>query len=122
MGTDGLWDVTSNEKVAKLCTKTFQYFPINEEDAQSLSSNDTDSSARSTDRSCKLNFKYRYISAAQDLVMFARGKSKENNGRNWKTAEDRPATVDDISVFVIPLKGYQDAHLQWKTKITSNSQ
>lgn len=113
MGTDGLWDVTSNEKVAELCTKAFQYFPINQEKDPESQSNQNDN-LRSTDKNSKLNFKYRYISAAQDLVMFARGKSKENNGRNWKTVEDRQATIDDISVFVVPLSGYRKEYLKWK--------
>lgn len=128
MGTDGLWDVTSNEMVASLCAKTFQYFPINEQEdenaqcSSSSSSSGAGDTARSKDRSGKLNFKYRYISAAQDLVMYARGKMKDNNARVWKTVDGTAATMDDISVFVIPLKGYQTANLKWKTKLTLNSQ
>jgi hypothetical protein len=91
MGTDGLWDVTSNEKAAETVQKSLDHFPAN--DVQ--------------------RFKYRYISAAQDLVMQSRGKSKER-GKGWKTADNRTATIDDISVFVIPLKPYRQEFLKWK--------
>jgi len=30
MGTDGLWDVTSNERVAEIITKSFKQFPTDE--------------------------------------------------------------------------------------------
>ncbi|UYV79161.1 PPM1J [Cordylochernes scorpioides] len=88
MGTDGLWDVTSNQKVAEVVFKALEHFPA--EDNQ--------------------RFKYRYISAAQDLVMSSRGKLRE---RNWKTSDNKLATIDDISVFVIPLLPYLQEYLQW---------
>lgn len=47
---------------------------------------------------------YRYVSAAQELVMHARGVSKSGS---WRTSEDKMASGDDISVFVIPLHCYQ---------------
>lgn len=53
----------------------------------------------------------RYTSAAQDLVMHSRGKLRE---RNWRTADNKLATIDDISVFVIPLRPYKEEHLQWE--------
>lgn len=56
--------------------------------------------------------KYRYISAAQDLVMYARGRHESCRG--WRTNDCKPATVDDITVFVIPLKQYRDEYLEWK--------
>lgn len=89
MGTDGLWDVTSNEKAAEVVQKSLDHFPAN--DAQ--------------------RYKYRYTSAAQDLVMHSRGKLRE---RHWRTADNRLATIDDISVFVIPLRPYKEEYLQWK--------
>ena len=78
--------------------------------------------------------KYRFISIAQELVMAARGKLVD---RNWKrkvpvenghshpmdsgksTAEHPqtqqvPATIDDISVFVIPILAYKEEYMQWK--------
>ncbi|XP_065351032.1 protein phosphatase 1H [Cloeon dipterum] len=87
MGTDGLWDVTSNERVAEIITKSFKQFPQDEN-----------------------RNKYRYTSAAQDLVMSSRGKLTE---RNWRTSEGKSATIDDISVFVIPIVDYKRDHSAW---------
>jgi hypothetical protein len=53
----------------------------------------------------------RYTSAAQDLVMHSRGKLYE---KNWKSAEGKAATIDDISVFVIPLAPYKEEYREWK--------
>lgn len=53
----------------------------------------------------------RYTSAAQDLVMHSRGKLYE---KNWKTADSKPATIDDISVFVIPLAPYKEEYMEWR--------
>jgi hypothetical protein len=39
--------------------------------------------------------------------MSARGKLKE---RNWKRANGTPATIDDISVFVIPILPYKEEY------------
>lgn len=89
MGTDGLWDVTSNERVAEVVARSLEQFPA--EDAA--------------------RYKYRFTSAAQDLVMSSRGKLGE---RSWRTSDDKQATIDDISVFVIPLSGYKEDYLQWK--------
>merc|ERR1712037_871645 len=57
--------------------------------------------------------KYRYISLAQDLVMAARGKMKE---RNWRRSAGGPATIDDISVFVIPVLPYKQEMLAAKSR------
>lgn len=43
--------------------------------------------------------------------MHSRGKLRE---RNWRTADNKLATIDDISVFVIPLRPYKEEHLQWE--------
>ncbi|RWS26620.1 Protein phosphatase 1H-like protein [Leptotrombidium deliense] len=91
MGTDGLWDITTNEKAVEIVQKSLEHFPAND-----------------TQR-----FKYRYISAAQDLVMHSRGKSKER-GKGWRTSDNSAATIDDISVFVIPLKPFRQEYLKWK--------
>ena len=40
----------------------------------------------------------------QDLVMAARGKLKE---RNWRRGNGDPATIDDITVLVIPILPYK---------------
>lgn len=89
MGTDGLWDVTSNERVAEVVSRSLEQFPA--EDAA--------------------RYRYRFTSAAQDLVMSSRGKLNE---RSWRTSDDKAATIDDISVFVIPLVGYKEDYMRWK--------
>ena len=90
MGTDGLWDVTTNDEAIEIVQKALDHFPVN--DSQ--------------------RFRYRYISAAQDLVMHSRGKSKQNG--TWVTSNSKLATIDDISTFVIPLKPYQQEYIKWK--------
>ena len=91
MATDGLWDVTSNESAAEVVSKALQHFPADDEQ----------------------RYKYRYISAAQDLVMASRGKQREK-GKGWRTVDNKVATIDDISVFVIPLKPYKEEYRKWK--------
>lgn len=94
MGTDGLWDVTSNERVAETVNRSLEQFPI-EDDAR---------------------YRYRFTSAAQDLVMSSRGKLNE---RSWRTSDNKSATIDDISVFVIPLAAYKEEYLNWKLEVES---
>lgn len=53
----------------------------------------------------------RFTSAAQDLVMHSRGKPE---GHNWQTSGGAPGTIDDISVFVIPLLPYKREWEAWK--------
>ncbi|XP_043093738.1 protein phosphatase 1H-like isoform X2 [Puntigrus tetrazona] len=74
MGTDGLWDVLSNEEVAETVTS----FLVN----------------------CDPDDLHRYTMAAQDLVMRARGVLREHG---WRISNDRLGSGDDISVYVIPL-------------------
>uniref|UniRef100_A0A8C6UXQ2 PPM-type phosphatase domain-containing protein n=1 Tax=Neogobius melanostomus TaxID=47308 RepID=A0A8C6UXQ2_9GOBI len=74
MGTDGLWDVLTNQEVAESVT-TF------------LSNCDPDDL-------------HRYTMAAQDLVMRARGVLRD---RGWRITNERLGSGDDISVFIIPL-------------------
>merc|ERR1712012_956792 len=90
LGTDGLWDVVSNDEVAAIVQRGLQAW-------------DNESKAG----------KYRYISLAQDLVMAARGKMKE---RNWRRSSGGLATIDDISVFVIPVLPYKQEVLAAKSK------
>jgi hypothetical protein len=52
--------------------------------------------------------------AAQDLVMHARGKLQE---RNWRMSDGKSATIDDISVFVIPLQGYKREYESWVSEV-----
>uniref|UniRef100_A0A3B5M8N5 PPM-type phosphatase domain-containing protein n=1 Tax=Xiphophorus couchianus TaxID=32473 RepID=A0A3B5M8N5_9TELE len=74
MGTDGLWDVLTNEEVTE-AVSTF------------LSNCDPDDL-------------HRYTMAAQDLVMRARGVLRD---RGWRITNERLGSGDDISVFIIPL-------------------
>ena len=50
----------------------------------------------------------------QDLVMAARGKLKE---RNWRRGNGDPATIDDITVFVIPILPYKHEYLGVQVRI-----
>ncbi|XP_064174991.1 protein phosphatase 1H [Anguilla rostrata] len=74
MGTDGLWDVLSNEEVSEAVAG----FLAN----------------------CDPDDLHRYTMAAQDLVMRARGVLKD---RGWRISNDRLGSGDDISVYIIPL-------------------
>lgn len=74
MGTDGLWDVLSNQEV----TEAITCFLGN----------------------CDPDDQHRYTMAAQDLVMRARGVLRD---RGWRIANDRLGSGDDISVYIIPL-------------------
>ncbi len=63
----------------------------------------------------------RHITIAQDLVMAARGKLVD---RNWKrnaggvsadgTQQTAAATIDDISVLVVPILAYKKEYAEWK--------
>ncbi|KAM8976735.1 protein phosphatase 1J [Pelodytes ibericus] len=74
MGTDGLWDVISNQEVADIVQSVF-------------TSHDSD-------------VPNRYSIVAQELIRRTRGGQKENS---WRLANGSQASVDDISVFVIAL-------------------
>ncbi|XP_029103638.1 protein phosphatase 1H isoform X3 [Scleropages formosus] len=76
MGTDGLWDVTTDREVADAVTSFLSC--------------------------CDPNDSMRYTLAAQDLLMRSRGVLKE---RGWRLPNDRLGSGDDITVFVIPLVG-----------------
>ncbi|XP_070967806.1 protein phosphatase 1H-like isoform X1 [Oncorhynchus clarkii lewisi] len=76
MGTDGLWDVTTDREVA-----------------------DTVSGFLSC---CEPTDPVRYTLAAQDLLMRSRGVLKE---RGWRLPNERLGSGDDITCYVIPLAG-----------------
>ncbi|XP_064161250.1 protein phosphatase 1H [Anguilla rostrata] len=76
MGTDGLWDVTTDREVADAVMGFLA--------------------------GCEPNDPMRYTLAAQDLLMRSRGVLKE---RGWRLPNDRLGSGDDITVFVIPLAG-----------------
>ncbi|XP_022104014.1 protein phosphatase 1H-like [Acanthaster planci] len=74
LATDGLWDILSNEKVVEIVMEVMLSFPPGD-------------------------YK-RYASAAQELIMAARGILKSNG---WRTKDGKPGSGDDISVFIVPL-------------------
>lgn len=88
MGSDGLFDVTSNTQAASVVRSSFTKM------------------TNSDDR--------KYMCAAQDLVNYARGKLKSaTTSRAWKKADGEVASVDDITAWVIPLLPYQLEFQQW---------
>ncbi|XP_046745962.1 protein phosphatase 1H isoform X1 [Diprion similis] len=94
IATDGLWDVVSDEEAANILRKTVA------PDTPSL--------------------EYRLTMGAQELVQAARGRLV---GRVWRGKVENPedkemkilpmASVDDISVLVVPLYPYLCEHKQW---------
>lgn len=87
MATDGLWDVLDIETVSKIVFSTLAKYPIE---------------------------KHRYTMAAQELVAKSRGRA--NDSGHWRLAESKAAaTVDDISVLVIPLYQYYKEYVEWRT-------
>ncbi|XP_060087201.1 protein phosphatase 1J isoform X2 [Heteronotia binoei] len=76
LGTDGIWDVTSNQEVANVVLDVLMRYEPNDP--------------------C------RYTMVAQELVIRSRGVLKD---RGWRLANDKLGSGDDISVFVIPLGG-----------------
>lgn len=86
MGTDGLWDVLENETVARITFETLKKYP---------------------------NEKHRYTMVAQELVAKSRGRA--NDSGHWRLSDLKaPATVDDISVIVIPVYQYYKEFCQWE--------
>ena len=95
IGTDGLWDVTTLDGAKETIKSSFEMFPESEE-------------SRS---------KYRYMTAAQDLIIQARGQSTGYSVWTFPTPTltKSYASHDDISVFVIPIKPYKQEYAEWKT-------
>lgn len=86
MGTDGLWDVLENETVARITFETLKKYPSE---------------------------KHRYTMVAQELVAKSRGRA--NDSGHWRLSDLKaPATVDDISVIVIPVNQYYKEFCQWE--------
>ncbi|XP_056414275.1 protein phosphatase 1J [Hyla sarda] len=77
MGTDGLWDVITDREVAETVQRVF--------------------ATHGTDQPNRYNL------AAQELVLRTRGVRKENS---WRLSTGKLASLDDISVFVIPLAAH----------------
>uniref|UniRef100_A0A8C4IAL3 Protein phosphatase, Mg2+/Mn2+ dependent, 1J n=1 Tax=Dicentrarchus labrax TaxID=13489 RepID=A0A8C4IAL3_DICLA len=78
MGTDGLWDVTTDREVADAVSAYLSC--------------------------CDPSDPMRYTLAAQDLLMRSRGVLKE---RGWRLPNDKLGSGDDITVFVIPLAEHE---------------
>lgn len=86
MGTDGLWDVLENETVARITFETLKKYP---------------------------NEKHRYTMVAQELVAKSRGRA--NDSGHWRLSDLKaPATVDDISIIVIPVYQYYKEFCRWE--------
>lgn len=86
MGTDGLWDVLENETVARVTFDTLKKYPTE---------------------------KHRYTMVAQELVAKSRGRA--NDSGHWRLSDLKaPATVDDISIIVIPVYQYYKQFSQWE--------
>ncbi|XP_063708584.1 protein phosphatase 1H [Culicoides brevitarsis] len=93
MATDGLWDVTEINDVAHTVFKTLKKYP--------------------TER-------HRYTMAAQELVAKARGRINESG--HWRLSDSKAAaTVDDISVFVIPVYQYYKEFVEWEKLCNSET-
>lgn len=85
MATDGLWDVLDPETVSAVVFRTLKKFPTEN---------------------------HRYTMVAQELVAKARGKINESG--HWRLVESKAAaTVDDISVVVVPVYQYYMEYVQW---------
>ncbi|KAM7054831.1 protein phosphatase 1J isoform 3-T3 [Molossus nigricans] len=76
LGTDGLWDVTSDCEVAATVDRVLSTYEPNDPS--------------------------RYTALAQALVLGARGTPRD---RGWRLPNNKLGSGDDISVFIIPLGG-----------------
>lgn len=92
MATDGLWDVADIESVSQTVFKTLNKYPTE---------------------------KHRYTMVAQELVAKSRGRVNESG--HWRLAHSKAAaTVDDISVFVIPVAQYYKEYCLWEKQCAEN--
>lgn len=86
MATDGLWDVADNNTVSRIVFATLDKYPKE---------------------------RHKYVMAAQELVAKSRGRVNESG--HWRLADSKAAaTVDDISVLVIPIYQYYKEFLEWE--------
>lgn len=86
MATDGLWDVADTESVSSTVFTTLSKYPTE---------------------------KHRYTMVAQELVAKSRGRINESG--HWRLADSKAAaTVDDISVLVIPVYQYYKEYIEWE--------
>ncbi|XP_018566526.1 protein phosphatase 1H [Anoplophora glabripennis] len=92
MGTDGLWDVVDGNKAVDVVSKSINAFMEKE----------------------------RYVSAATCLVGSARGTLV--NEHSWQLKDGKPASYDDVSVFVIPLLPYKLEYDELVSRYLQNSE
>lgn len=94
MATDGLWDVSEPDQVARTVFATLDRFPAE---------------------------RHRYTMVAQELVARARGKINESG--HWRLAETKAAaTVDDISVLAVPVQQYYEEWERWERECRQRSE
>lgn len=87
MATDGLWDVLDPDTVSKIVFSTLNKYPVE---------------------------KHRYTMVAQELVAKSRGRV--NEAGHWRLADSKAAaTVDDVSVLVVPVHQYYKEYVEWQT-------
>lgn len=93
MATDGLWDVLDIDTVSQVVFATLAKYPVE---------------------------KHRYTMVAQELVAKSRGRVNESG--HWRLAESKAAaTVDDISVLVIPVYQYYKEYIEWRVNCLNQS-
>jgi protein phosphatase 1H len=89
MATDGLWDVSDSDQVSRTVFNTLKKYPTE---------------------------KHRYTMVAQELVAKSRGRANESG--HWRLSDTKAAaTVDDISVIVIPVYQYYAEYLNWEKQV-----
>uniref|UniRef100_A0A182XY25 Uncharacterized protein n=1 Tax=Anopheles stephensi TaxID=30069 RepID=A0A182XY25_ANOST len=94
MATDGLWDVSESQQVANTVFGTLKRFPAE---------------------------RHRYTMVAQELVARSRGRANESG--HWRLSDSRAAaTVDDISVIVIPVYQYYREYREWTQTVAARNQ
>lgn len=93
MATDGLWDVLDIDTVSQTVFATLAKYPVE---------------------------KHRYTMVAQELVAKSRGRVNESG--HWRLAESKAAaTVDDISVLVVPIYQYYKEYIEWRVNCLNQS-
>uniref|UniRef100_A0A182JZI0 PPM-type phosphatase domain-containing protein n=1 Tax=Anopheles christyi TaxID=43041 RepID=A0A182JZI0_9DIPT len=93
MATDGLWDVSESQQVANTVFGTLKRFPAE---------------------------RHRYTMVAQELVARSRGRANESG--HWRLSDSRAAaTVDDISVIVIPVYQYYREYREWTQTVAARN-
>lgn len=109
MGTDGLWDVVDGKKAVDVVSKSINAFMEKERCVILFFG-----------FFCSKLIIFRYVSAATCLVGSARGTLV--NEHSWQLKDGKPASYDDISVFVIPLLPYKLEYDELVSRYLQNSE